>query len=519
MHQIDYIWGLLAIACAALPCFRLYDNLHRPGAPYLLGLVAVCALYPWAYVIYPHTVFDQGFVFTFTAWIGPLYLLTVLRFASVQAHRWPLIKNGMLTLAALMSFSAITNPLHGGFAQFAPVTSAEPITTTGQIAHGPMMTLMGGVSIACMLAALSVIGFLYSRARVPTAHLLALTVFPLAAGMSYLFQGQVKALLPDHINSFMLCTTAGLAVLSIAMLRSSFLEMRPISRELVLNLLPDAMAIVSDQGLVIDCNLGFRQLLQRTNRQTLGQPIGQLLPEGSWSLDGMEQSTHSMQMDAADGRRYFQVHLSALGEHAHHGETLILLRDITDQTLSHQALQANRKELQLLNEQLARLSTTDHLTGLRNRRYFMDRLNAAYERIQRNGRQLALLSIDLDDFKSVNDTYGHAIGDQALAHAARAMENQCRTTDTLARVGGEEFMVLLTEADPAQLASVAERFRLAIALAPMPLPEGGHLELSVSIGAAMIGPDDDVASALRQIDDALYHAKGSGRNRVATTST
>ena len=78
MHLIDFIWGVLSVAGAAVPTYRLYDNRHQQGAAFLLALVVVCALYPWAYIVYPYTAFDQGLVFAFTSWIGPLYLLSVL---------------------------------------------------------------------------------------------------------------------------------------------------------------------------------------------------------------------------------------------------------------------------------------------------------------------------------------------------------------------------------------------------------------------------------------------------------
>jgi diguanylate cyclase (GGDEF)-like protein len=125
-----------------------------------------------------------------------------------------------------------------------------------------------------------------------------------------------------------------------------------------------------------------------------------------------------------------------------------------------------------------------------------------------------MLSIDLDDFKTINDNHGHDTGDQALISAARAMERECRAVDTLARVGGEEFMVMLLNVSGAELESVAERFRRAISETLVHPGGDKSFGLTASIGAACINPDTNIQTALRRIDEALYEAKRAGRNRV-----
>ncbi len=516
MHLIDLIWGLLALAGAAVPAYRLYDNLHRPGAPYLLSLTAVCALYPWAYVIYPHTVFDQGFVFFFTAWIGPLYLLSVCTFLIGMPRAWNWLRNGLLAIAAGIALGALSNPLHGQFAVFKPVTALEPLSVTGQVAHGPLMSVMGGVSIACILLAVFLIGYHYSRSRFHLSQLLTMTLFPVLTGAAYLLPSGQMTFLPDRINPVILSTTTGLFVLTIALLRSRFLELRPISRELVLNLLPDAMAVIGSESTLIDCNTEFAGLLKRTVNESRGMRLNGHLPVTVWTLDDGLRINRGIELNTDGQTRYFDAHLASLDPRGRSGEVLVLLRDTTEQTLQQRQLEQNHAELEALNDELARLSTTDTLTGLRNRRYFLDELNQERERSVRLDRGFALLSIDLDDFKSVNDNYGHGIGDQALINAARAMERECRAMDTLARVGGEEFMVLLLDLDAPELEAVAERFREAIASTMVHPPGSKGFALTASIGAAFVRPGTDLATAMSQVDEALYAAKRSGRNRVVT---
>ncbi len=514
MHLIDLMWGILAVAAAAVPAYRLLDNRHRPGAINLLALVLVCAIYPWAYIVYPFTFFDQGLVFLFSSWIGPFYLLAITAYLTIQPPRWQWIQNGLLLTTGAIALLAVTNPLHGQFAEFAPLTVAEPITTTGQIAHGPIMRLMGGLNIGCVLIALVLIGFQYSRSRFRISQLVTITVFPIMAGLAYLVPNESMGFLPEDVNPVIFSTTVGLILLTCALLWTRFLEVRPIARELMLNLLPDAMAVVDEKGTIVDCNAHFARLLDRDERAAIGSNLSAYLPETVWSLNGGLEATRSLELDEEGVARHFQVHLRSFDKHRSQGEVLVLLRDTTEQTLALKRLEESKAELHTLNNELARLSNTDALTGLRNRRYFLDQLSQEYERSARLNQTFAMLSIDLDDFKAINDSYGHSTGDQALISAARAMERECRAVDTLARVGGEEFMVMLLDMNATELESVAERFRQAISDTLVEPGGGKSFGLTASIGAACINPDTNIQTALRQIDEALYEAKRAGRNRV-----
>ena len=514
MHLIDLMWGILAVAAAAVPVYRLFDNRYRPGAACLFGLVLVCAIYPWAYIVYPYTFFDQGLVFLFTSWIGPFYLLAITSYLTIQLPGWRWVQNGLLLTTAIIALLAVTNPLHGQFAVFTGLTAAEPITTTGQLEHGPIMRLMGGLNIACLVVALVLIGFQYGRSRFRFSQLATMTVFPLMAGLAYLVPNEALGFLPEDVNPFILSTTVGLFLLTYALQWTRFLEIRPIARELVLNLLPDAMAVVDDKGTIVDCNSYFARLLSRDERSAIGSSLQTHLPEPAWSLNGGLEATRALQLDVEGSTRHYQAHLHCFDKRHPRGEVLVLLRDTTEQTLALQRLEESKAELHTLNNELARLSNTDALTGLRNRRYFLDQLGQEYERSARLNQSFALLSIDLDDFKAINDSYGHNTGDQALISAARAMERECRAVDTLARVGGEEFMVMLLDMDVSQLEHVAERFRRAISETLVEPGSGKSFGLTASIGAACINPQTNIQTALRQIDEALYEAKRSGRNRV-----
>jgi diguanylate cyclase (GGDEF)-like protein len=167
----------------------------------------------------------------------------------------------------------------------------------------------------------------------------------------------------------------------------------------------------------------------------------------------------------------------------------------------------------LLHDEAQRLSITDGLTGLWNYRYFTMTIGKEIERSARFGRPLALLMLDLDLFKSVNDTYGHQRGDAVLVELAARVRAQVRDVDTVARYGGEEVVVILPETDETGAAQAAERICDAVRRRPFGEPGTGEVDVTVSIGAAVFPAHGATSTTLlRRADEALYEAKDAGRD-------
>ncbi|OXI77806.1 GGDEF domain-containing protein [Burkholderia sp. AU33423] len=175
------------------------------------------------------------------------------------------------------------------------------------------------------------------------------------------------------------------------------------------------------------------------------------------------------------------------------------------------ALQA----LQRTNEKLEHLAATDPLTGATNRRQFIESVQAEINRAKRHGAPFSLLALDLDHFKAINDSYGHQAGDQVLQRFVDKCADAIRPYDGVARMGGEEFMVLLPQAALDTARSIGERIRAAIADAPFEAGVGEPVKVTVSVGASEFGRDGETIDAiLRKADERLYRAKHQGRNRV-----
>ena len=195
-----------------------------------------------------------------------------------------------------------------------------------------------------------------------------------------------------------------------------------------------------------------------------------------------------------------------------------------NELLARTNTQIRRKRLQdRLNDNYQRslsLALTDELTGLYNRRYLLAHLDELLARVTRDELDAAVLLVDIDHFKQVNDTYGHAAGDDVLRELAARATNTVRSVDLVARLGGEEFVVVMPETGPAIAVAVGERLRLAIANEPFTIRASDErLPITVSIGiTSAIACGDDRDRLLKRADDALYCAKAEGRNRVVARS-
>jgi diguanylate cyclase len=184
-------------------------------------------------------------------------------------------------------------------------------------------------------------------------------------------------------------------------------------------------------------------------------------------------------------------------------------------------VQERTEALEQVNRRLQELSDTDQLTGLRNRRFLDGLLEREWARSRRYGHHMAVLLIDVDHFKRVNDEHGHLTGDRCLQVLAGCIQGALRQmSDHAARYGGEEFFVVLPETDLPGAIVVAERIRAKVEATPI-VDHDSILKITVSIGVAHLAPDaviEGVETLVQLADTALYQSKAGGRNRVTAAS-
>lgn len=190
--------------------------------------------------------------------------------------------------------------------------------------------------------------------------------------------------------------------------------------------------------------------------------------------------------------------------------------------LQHEALhdkeqiRQNLVDMAVLNRTLEQAALTDSLTGLPNHRYAQYRLIEEWETSLKSGNPFALMILDLDHFKNINDTYGHDVGDIVLKEVAAMLRKPLRTTDIVCRIGGEEFLVICRDTDSNSASNIAERLRRSVESGRI---IAGQSEIKITISVGVASKDEtitDVQSLMKNADLATYHSKSSGRNRVTT---
>jgi diguanylate cyclase (GGDEF)-like protein len=298
--------------------------------------------------------------------------------------------------------------------------------------------------------------------------------------------------------------------------RGNIFNLPPVARTLAMDRISDCIFILDKGGLVADYNTAAARLLK--NRPgIIGTPLVELIE----NLPPLTPTT-DRQIIQTGAHLYLEVNVSSvetdeeLSTSNQKGRLVVSVRDVTRSHTAQKMLLRSRRELQQANEKLNRLANTDELTGLANRRFLLTRLDEEIARARRLKQTLGVLFIDLDHFKQVNDVYGHGVGDKVLVAVAKLMLSQHRKgVDIASRYGGEEMVLVVTNSDRTDVFNAAERLWRNIDDLIVDLEGYPHISVTTSIGIAFL-EDADLSGydLISRADQALYHAKSSGRNRV-----
>ena len=280
-----------------------------------------------------------------------------------------------------------------------------------------------------------------------------------------------------------------------------------------------AIASLDSQGTIERWNLSMERLTKFDEVDVEGQSYGVFFPEDATNQERLKDRLLEADQNGwdllegwclrKDGSRFWGSSIispliDAYREPLDPTRYSLIIRDIDEKRTS--------------TEEIIKASFHDHLTGISNRRAFFEVAGVEFERWKKRPRPLSLLAIDADHFKKVNDTYGHATGDEVLKHLSKILQDNVRTMDIVARLGGEEFGALLPSTDIEGAVKIAERIRASIAEAEFQV--NGHvIRYTVSIGVSAV--DEHVTGVdmlLKLADDALYVSKNQGRNRVTTAA-
>ncbi|MGV0951494.1 MAG: diguanylate cyclase [Azonexus sp.] len=280
--------------------------------------------------------------------------------------------------------------------------------------------------------------------------------------------------------------------------------------------LRDPFVQVTMEGHVIDCNELYCQLLDYTSEELRALTYQDLTPERWWAFE--EAIVHEQILPRGYSDIYEKEYRRKDGTLIPVELRTILARDVAGEPRTMWAIVRDISARKHLEATLHQHATRDALTGACNRRQFFKVAGDELKRARRLQHPLALAMIDLDHLKRLNDTYGHAGGDQALRALVHCGQQQLREIDVLARLGGDEFVVLLPAATPQQAYEALERIRRTLAAQPLELA-GGRVAITLSAGiAGWRGASESVEKLLERADHVLYQTKQAGRNRVGVES-
>jgi len=332
------------------------------------------------------------------------------------------------------------------------------------------------------------------------AVILLALLLPLAGNVLYLFDVVTEKpfdFTPISFSAATLLIAAGFFYFKLQ-------DLLPIAKERIFTNISDGIMVLDDRDRIIYVNRGLSLPIANPG-EYFGKPAASLFSEFP-RLDrvlGAGSGEAGITVGDARGEKEFDVRVSQLRDRR--GELmgrLLLFRDIT--------------ERMRLEDELRRIATTDELTGLLNRREFLDRAGREFSRSRRYDDATTMLLLDVDSFKDINDEYGHAAGDEALRRLARAGEECVRATDIFGRLGGDEFAVLLLETDIADAVRLAERLRSTLDDIVIDT-DLGPVSFTVSIGVASRDGETTLDELMSRADRSLYRAKRAGRDRVDAT--
>lgn len=389
-----------------------------------------------------------------------------------------------------------------------------PDTPVMQVLYGPGFWVFIAHTYLLFLGGCAILLSHYAQSALYRDEVLMTAAFPLlllAANALY-----VAGYWPVPLDPAPLGFGLGFAMFGWAMERRGLFELSPVGRRLAFDALHEGVLIVDMRGRIIDANPASCRLLGRNNNPAIGKALNDVLPLESRPVGADLRWEMDLRLGEGWDRR-IQIDSSPITDQGGRVRGSVLtLRDVTRERVAQQQLLSVHRHLRKLNSELRRMAQIDSLTGLANRRMLMDRLGEEFSRARRYSMPLALLLIDLDYFKQVNDCRGHLIGDAVLSATASALDALKRPADLAARYGGEEMVLLLPETDLEGARGAATRVWRTLRAISHVDTDGSTFRVTASIGlATLCDADASPESLLARADAALYAAKNQGRDRIA----
>ncbi len=434
------------------------------------------------------------------------WVMLVVNFNGQPLSKWTL--RALAVIPVLTNVVIWTNPLHHWFMGTPSLQTAEapfPILYLDYqfwfyFIHAPAGYLYLMVAVIFMMRQFREMDAVY---RTQSILLIVAIVLPLAADILYVLgYSPIK-----HYNYTPAIFSISGMILAWALFRYHFLDLIPLARDAVVETINDGVIVLDLKNRIVDINPAARKILKITDQQLVGSAVQNSQEQVFRKISALLKTAPSqVDIEIQDGsKQYYEVCITEVKDKQNEllGK-VITLHDITERTL--------------LFKKVEMLAFQDSLTGIDNRRHFIKLAKREIYRMRRSGgRPAAAVMIDLDNFKTINDTYGHACGDQVLIDFSRIIQSHLRTLDVFGRVGGEEFALFLVDVNQEEALEILERLRASVEALQIQV-DGKDLKITASFG--VVSSDQirleelEIEKLLNLADQALYRAKESGRNRI-----
>lgn len=315
-----------------------------------------------------------------------------------------------------------------------------------------------------------------------------------------------------------------------ALFRYRLFDIMPVARHAVIESMSDAVIVLDVQNRIVDLNPTARALAHYSSSNMVGKFLGEIWPEQKEliEIDTISKETETeIVIDIGDDQHIFDLDISTLYQRRGiESGRLVVLRNITQRKRFENQLKEMNVQLtdQLdENERLRKIlkeqAIHDPLTNLHNRRYFEDHLTKLISRTKRTREPFSIVMIDIDEFKQINDTYGHNSGDEVLKSLSALLKSNTRQEDIVCRYAGDEFIIVLLGTDCQAALERAESWRSKFENTPIEI-DGKLITSTLSIGVAEFSDGNQtVDKVVKRVDKALYRSKTSGRNRVTLSES
>ena len=465
-------------------------------------LVFCCLIYTLGYLIEVNSSTAESALNALRVQALAIPLIAPLFMLSIAGFFYPNKLQFKLTIAAIIyNFIlypvSFTSNIHNLY-----YVDLHMVTTGGfthiSAGHGIAYYIQQAISMLCLVTTYVLLFHRYARGTSQLRKQMKMLVFGsfLCGIINVLY---ILGLVPGNLDCMPITSTSIIFLLSISLHKNRLLDIVPVASSAAVETMDDALFVLDRDLRFQYCNRSAERLFPELSRYTGGELLTKM---GGWPNELMRldiQGQINFQLDCGGSPIDFRANISKVELNGANVGWSVVIRDMAD------TMELVRK--------LEDLATTDPLTGICNRRHFMQMSQRAVDLANRNGLVVLVILCDIDNFKDVNDTYGHSAGDTALCHVVNLLKTQLRSYDIFARLGGDEFVILTTSKDSSLKEAFAHRLCSVLQENKLKL-EKTSIPITCSFGMTQILPGEPLTAALEKADAALYEAKARGRNRI-----